>query len=1369
MLQFRTSGGADFSYTADFSLEDFANISFFGAGQSDILFHLSLRGPGSLAVTNVRRAGEWEDEKSVPTKMSATLNTLVVKFDGSDVLVLLDGVEILDLKGDYSGLENIRYVNWTGAVVADSVELSGDANSNRTGLGELKPMVPIGVWGWAYDPAKTTQNLSIEIDGLDEQLRIIPDTAPKVAQRINAGTDHIAMFSTLPGWIWRAADQKGVLTIRAFSNGIPCGEPMMLSRDDMLKTIETLIAQITPEDNSFAALSIIEHVRFAKLFDSLSDSAAKFVLRTASLYRLHDYLFPDVKHVPDHSPAEVPALSASDILVDRIRDTLSTHLRENPDSDFVQLLHQEMQVYPLQHDALKPLILSLIEPACQSGCVRDLYRLGNTLSLPHWSAGSDPWVNSRLLPFLYLDGNIESVAQILGEAAKSKARWIMSPAIGWMIRQLIENRNNPWDDKYTEAAIRSFMTLTERMARSYWRLPCRLTTEAVIALLVRSDHLPDHMAQQVCRFALRVFGLSDVFWQMFKQKQAAGQITAWADSNAAGAAFATIKAHSNGKQVNIEAALAVFDALGAIEAPRVRRELLGPAGCADIGTAETIYGKICATGQDRSDAAMRYLAFPNAGPANSDLAEISRATLRTRWNNVEKAPYYQVQMRSSRGLHSLLQAIRQGAPAKQMSADLTRLIPYLRRISGQSSGFLGLSLAVLTINALVRYKAVALADQMLANLSHILNDMPNQMRIQVKTTPGVHNALICVDQSMRQQNSGTLRATLELFAYTADSSSLYPDTAPQEPDAWDDRSRLFNTLVTVFSCKPYLKSRIPPMRKGWLSDLEALGIPYVIVVGDGDGRLEGDIVHLDAPDDYEGLPQKTLATVEWVYKNTTFDYMLKIDDDCFLNVDEYFHSQSYRKFHYYGRELTRKLGAMNRCWHHEKSRSQAAREELDKSPEPSSYADGGGGYALSRPAMKALLAARDSGNGGRLVHSSFMEDKMVGDLLAMKDISVNSEDYYTTIWRRTHGPAQPVMMWDNYFFPSAASPSKVVHLDASEAQVPVHDGLRSNDLLPKKLWPCFQAVTTVGYNSNQLELISSESDLARLNKAGLAVICTCRNEMQRLPAFLTHYRKLGVKCFLFVDNMSDDGSREYLLEQKDCVTFSADTNYKAGRCGTTWQITLLANLRVGRWSLIADIDELLVYPGWDKRTTLPGFVKAVDKTVDAFRIQMLDMYPQGPLDGLDLSTADPFVAAGFTDQTPVIEAPLFGGQYSNDRTLVSAVRHRLLPDSRAVLYVAQKYALIRYKPWMRLSDGLHYGAELSVAPRDLIFAHFKYDAHFLERAHTETERAQHFNKAEEYRKYLGLTTRDGTAPVLFDPQVSVPWRDCDTARKLLDE
>ena len=63
---------------------------------------------------------------------------------------------------------------------------------------------------------------------------------------------------------------------------------------------------------------------------------------------------------------------------------------------------------------------------------------------------------------------------------------------------------------------------------------------------------------------------------------------------------------------------------------------------------------------------------------------------------------------------------------------------------------------------------------------------------------------------------------------------------------------------------------------------------------------------------------------------------------------------------------------------------------------------------------------------------------------------------------------------------------------------------------------------------------------------------------------------------------------------------------------------------------------------------------------------------------------------------------------------------------------------MRWAPWVRLSEGLHYASGLEVAPRPLYFAHFKYHARFLEKVEDEIRRMQHFDDAAEYRQYLGM-------------------------------
>ena len=59
------------------------------------------------------------------------------------------------------------------------------------------------------------------------------------------------------------------------------------------------------------------------------------------------------------------------------------------------------------------------------------------------------------------------------------------------------------------------------------------------------------------------------------------------------------------------------------------------------------------------------------------------------------------------------------------------------------------------------------------------------------------------------------------------------------------------------------------------------------------------------------------------------------------------------------------------------------------------------------------------------------------------------------------------------------------------------------------------------------------------------VLCftVLRNEIDRLPHFLAHYRALGVNHFFVVVNLSDDGSFEYLLGQEDVSIWRTGKSY----------------------------------------------------------------------------------------------------------------------------------------------------------------------------------------------------------------------------------
>ena len=208
----------------------------------------------------------------------------------------------------------------------------------------------------------------------------------------------------------------------------------------------------------------------------------------------------------------------------------------------------------------------------------------------------------------------------------------------------------------------------------------------------------------------------------------------------------------------------------------------------------------------------------------------------------------------------------------------------------------------------------------------------------------------------------------------------------------------------------------------------------VVAVGghSGPAQLVDSVLRLPAPDDYEGLPQKILALADWVRSQTGFSRILKIDDDCFLDPQAFFADLSALCTPYYGRPLYRARGEMDRAWHMGKATSDRGRFDLDKSPEPSVYADGSAAYMLGRDALTALSAACAT-PAGRALEARVLHGRQTckAILLALSGITLSGENYDMAIFpAQWHLACPPLPLYENSFLPFAGSGLKVAHLDS---------------------------------------------------------------------------------------------------------------------------------------------------------------------------------------------------------------------------------------------------------------------------------------------------------------------------------------------------
>ena len=125
-----------------------------------------------------------------------------------------------------------------------------------------------------------------------------------------------------------------------------------------------------------------------------------------------------------------------------------------------------------------------------------------------------------------------------------------------------------------------------------------------------------------------------------------------------------------------------------------------------------------------------------------------------------------------------------------------------------------------------------------------------------------------------------------------------------------------------------------------------------------------------------------------------------------------------------------------------------------------------------------------------------------------------------------------------------------------------------------------------------------------------------RNQADVLPSFLRHYEALGVDRFFIVDNGSTDETMPFLLSRPNVHAYHTTEKMVESNSGSDWTNDLLYRYGLGRWCLVQDVDEFLVYPHWEAMT-LPGLTRYLDERhVTALYCLLLDMYAEVPLESV---------------------------------------------------------------------------------------------------------------------------------------------------------
>lgn len=284
---------------------------------------------------------------------------------------------------------------------------------------------------------------------------------------------------------------------------------------------------------------------------------------------------------------------------------------------------------------------------------------------------------------------------------------------------------------------------------------------------------------------------------------------------------------------------------------------------------------------------------------------------------------------------------------------------------------------------------------------------------------------------------------------------------------------------------------------------------------------------------------------------------------------------------------------------------------------------------------------------------------------------------------------------------------------------------RGNGIKEKHIWSnILSKQYTTAIEAPIGTLLQRSEHTISITKQDVVLVCVERNEMLRLPSFLKHYRSLGVSQFFFVDNNSDDGSFEYLLNQDDCHVFWTNDCYAQAGFGAIWQHYLIDTYLSNQWYIIADADELLIYPDCETTPLSVLFSYLSSRSYQAVAGFMLDMFPDKPASQI---------------HNLIESSPYFYNQYQHFHQMhcpylqIGGGIRSVVFGENTVAYT--KTPIAHGSSDIRYLSSTHITTPAVIADITTAVLHFKFIGDAQSYFQTELKRKQHADGALRYRQY----------------------------------
>jgi len=312
--------------------------------------------------------------------------------------------------------------------------------------------------------------------------------------------------------------------------------------------------------------------------------------------------------------------------------------------------------------------------------------------------------------------------------------------------------------------------------------------------------------------------------------------------------------------------------------------------------------------------------------------------------------------------------------------------------------------------------------------------------------------------------------------------------------------------------------------------------------------------------------------------------------------------------------------------------------------------------------------------------------------------------------------------------------------------------LRSNFVFPTRgivdklltMWEDFRVGRRERRNRKRVDLRQLSPKREPLVHNELPLVFVTRNELTILPAFLNHYRLLGVTRFICVDDQSTDGTSEFLMSQPDVDVWTSGVRFVEARRGRLWREQLFEIYGVGRWYINVDADELLVYDQCTKYS-LKDLTRRLEQLGETrMPAPMIDFYGDGA--EIQISGEDnlkPWKTAKYFDPE--------GYEVLLEKRGISVVggpRARVFGDVPQLI----KYPVIYWDTACQFGSSIHrplpYSRNFSSTWGVLL--HFKFYVNYRDKIQEAAAGRQHYNGAKHYAAMADAIDKIGYLDLRYD-------------------